>query len=152
MTTYNRVLIALDLYGSPEQVLAKAAALVDRGATNIYLLNVFFDPTYIPAGYMGIGAYQDVYPEIDGEKARKAIENKMHTLAKEAGIPSATVIVESGRAASIIVEQAQQLKVDLLIVGSHGRHGLDLLLGSTANAVLHKATCDVLAVRVNNAS
>ena len=37
---------------------------------------------------------------------------------------------------------------DLIVVGSHGRHGLALLLGSTANGVLHGANCDVLAVRV----
>ena len=37
---------------------------------------------------------------------------------------------------------------DVIVVGSHGRHGLALLLGSTANGVLHGATCDVLAVRV----
>jgi len=36
------------------------------------------------------------------------------------------------------------------VVGSHGRHGLALLLGSTANGVLHGASCDVLAVRVGN--
>jgi len=38
---------------------------------------------------------------------------------------------------------------DLIVVGSHGRHGLALLLGSTANDVLHGAPCDVLAVRLN---
>ena len=37
-------------------------------------------------------------------------------------------------------------KCDLIVVGSHGRHGLALLLGSTANNVLHGAPCDVLAV------
>lgn len=40
---------------------------------------------------------------------------------------------------------------DLIIVGSHGRHGLALLLGSTANDVLHSAPCDVLAVRLKKA-
>lgn len=34
----------------------------------------------------------------------------------------------------------------MIVVGSHGRHGLALLLGSTANDVLHGAPCDVLAV------
>ena len=37
---------------------------------------------------------------------------------------------------------------DVIVVGSHGRHGIALLLGSTANGVLHGATTDVLAVRV----
>ena len=35
-----------------------------------------------------------------------------------------------------------------IVVGSHGRHGLALLLGSTASGVLHGAKCDVLAVRI----
>ncbi len=43
---------------------------------------------------------------------------------------------------------AKQDNIDLIVVGSHGRHGLALLLGSTANGVLHGANCDVLAVRV----
>ena len=44
---------------------------------------------------------------------------------------------------------AQSKKVDLIVVGSHGRHGLGLLLGATANGVLHGANCDVLTVRVD---
>ena len=40
--------------------------------------------------------------------------------------------------------------VDLIVVGSHGRHGLALLLGSTADAVLHHAKCDVMAVRLQD--
>ena len=42
------------------------------------------------------------------------------------------------------------LLLDLIVIGSHGRHGLALLLGSTANSVLHHARCDVLAVRLQN--
>ncbi len=41
---------------------------------------------------------------------------------------------------------AKEHDCDLIVVGSHGRHGLALLLGSTANDVLHGAPCDVLAV------
>ncbi|HHQ41669.1 MAG TPA: universal stress protein, partial [Chromatiales bacterium] len=37
---------------------------------------------------------------------------------------------------------------DLIVLGSHGRRGLTRLLGSTADAVLHSARCDVLAVRI----
>jgi Universal stress protein UspA and related nucleotide-binding proteins len=43
---------------------------------------------------------------------------------------------------------AQENSVDLIVVGSHGRHGLALIFGSTANGVLHGACCDVLAVRI----
>jgi universal stress protein A len=47
-----------------------------------------------------------------------------------------------------IVQVAKQEQIDLIVLGSHGRHGLALLLGSTANSVLHHANCDVLAVRL----
>ena len=43
---------------------------------------------------------------------------------------------------------AREHAVDLIVVGSHGRHGLALIFGSTANGVLHGACCDVLAVRI----
>jgi len=43
---------------------------------------------------------------------------------------------------------AGEIKADLIVVGSHGRHGLGLLLGSTASSVVHHAACDVLAVRL----
>ena len=49
-----------------------------------------------------------------------------------------------------IVRIAEQEHIDLIVVGSHGRHGLALLLGSTANSVLHHAGCDVMAVRLHD--
>jgi len=47
---------------------------------------------------------------------------------------------------------AKEHGCDLIVVGSHGRHGLALLLGSTANDVLHGAPCDVLAVKLVKSS
>jgi universal stress protein A len=56
--------------------------------------------------------------------------------------------VELGATKFEIARVAKENTFDLIVVGSHGRHGVALLLGSTANAVLHGAPCDVLAVRV----
>ena len=53
-----------------------------------------------------------------------------------------------GRPEVEIHTKAEEIGADLIVVGSHGRYGLALLMGSTANGVLHGATCDVLAVRV----
>ncbi|MBI3186327.1 MAG: universal stress protein, partial [Gammaproteobacteria bacterium] len=47
-----------------------------------------------------------------------------------------------------ICNYARDRNCDLLILGSHGRHGIKLLLGSTANGVLHDMPCDVLAVKL----
>ncbi|MFW5825636.1 MAG: universal stress protein, partial [Marinobacter sp.] len=48
-----------------------------------------------------------------------------------------------------IHQLSEDKDVDLVVVGSHGRKGFQLLLGSTANGVLHGARCDVLAVRIH---
>jgi universal stress protein A len=54
-----------------------------------------------------------------------------------------------GSPAVEIRELAASLGVDLIVIGTHGKHGLGLLLGSTANAVLHGVPCDVLAVKIH---
>ena len=51
-----------------------------------------------------------------------------------------------------IHQLASEQQCDLIVVGSHGRHGLALLLGSTANDLLHGAPCDVLAVRLKKSA
>jgi universal stress protein A len=67
------------------------------------------------------------------------------------GIPPDRVTVLYGRPAAEIQAQTEKLHADLVVVGSHGRHGLArVMLGSTANAVLHGAKCDVLTVRIRD--
>ena len=53
-----------------------------------------------------------------------------------------------GQPANEMRRMAKEENIDLIIVGSHGRHGLALIFGSTSNSVLHGAPCDVLAVRI----
>jgi universal stress protein A len=64
-------------------------------------------------------------------------------------VPGVKTRIEKGAPKQEIVRVADDEKAELIVIGSHGRHGLQLLLGSTANGVLHLAKCDVLAVRVN---
>ena len=75
-------------------------------------------------------------------------EKKLMELGNQYAIDAAHQHVLDGVAQKEIHVFAEQNGVDLIVVGSHGRHGVSLLLGSTANAVLHGAHCDVLAVRV----
>lgn len=78
----------------------------------------------------------------------KNATKKMKELGKHIGIMEKNQVIEAGSAKTVILKAAEKYKANLIIVGSHGRHGLQLLLGSTANAVLHGAKCDVLAVRL----
>ena len=72
------------------------------------------------------------------------------TFSSEIGIQEHRRHLVFGRPESEIHRLANEQNADVIVVGSHGRHGIALLLGSTANGVLHGATCDVLAVRVGN--
>jgi nucleotide-binding universal stress UspA family protein len=57
-------------------------------------------------------------------------------------------IVRQGHAAEKILETAQKMKIDLLVVGSHGRHGArKFLLGSISSKVVDHSTCPVLVVK-----
>lgn len=56
--------------------------------------------------------------------------------------------VEEGETSATILRLAQEIKADLIVLGTHGRRGLDrLVIGSIAEDVLRKAPCSVLAVK-----
>ena len=74
---------------------------------------------------------------------------KLDALAQEH--PEATIgfLVREGKPAVEILEAVVELQAELLVMGSHGRSGLDhFLIGSVAEKVLRRASCAVLTVRV----
>ena len=90
---------------------------------------------------------KDVVYNIDLEEQLLAdAKESLTKLAAKFGIPPSQQVIEVGSPKVVILDHAAKVNADLIVVGSHGRHGFSLLLGSTANAVLHHAHCDVLAV------
>jgi universal stress protein A len=69
-------------------------------------------------------------------------------LGQKLGVSEDRQHINVGAAREVVIHAAKDIHADLIVIGSHGRHGLHLLLGSTANGVLHEAECDVLAVRM----
>lgn len=162
---YKNILVAIDLEGGSEQVLAKAAELAGVNCncncnddcscqchkkSKIFLLNVGHFPVPTYAGVYGGGAYGGPEYYIDFNDIRENLLPKLESMAKEHQLNEATVVVEFGRPTDLIVEVAEREEVELIILGSHGKHGVALLLGSTADGVLHHAECDVLAVRIKS--
>ena len=84
------------------------------------------------------------------EEIEQQAKLKLTALAESMGIPEEQQHIVYGRPEVEIHKLSKKQKVDLVVIGSHGRHGFALLLGSTANAVLHGASCDILAVRVRS--
>jgi nucleotide-binding universal stress UspA family protein len=87
---------------------------------------------------------------IDGLRllAERAVDEVKSIIEQRFPNASVTTVIEMGRAAEVILDAADRVKADLVVVGSHG-HGFwgRSLLGSVSNAVIHHARCPVLVVR-----
>ena len=143
MEAYSHVLLATDLSSENYLVAAKARDLARRYHAKLSAIHVV---EYSPLDFQG---YDLLPPDIDLDRELvKKAQARLDELGRKLGIAPADQHVAIGSTKIEILHLAQSQGVDLIVVGSHGRHGLALLLGSTANAVLHAAPCDVLAVRV----
>jgi universal stress protein A len=74
----------------------------------------------------------------------------LEKISKQLNQADVQQIVTLGSTRSEIFRIAQEQAMDLIVIGTHGRHGVGLLLGSTANAILHGTPCDVHAVRIKS--
>lgn len=143
MKSYKKLLLAVELNPSCDDLPAvKAGQFRKEFESELYLIHAIEHLSSYGAAY-GIAAGADIEKILldDAQEAMQALGDKLD-------VPPERQIIKLGPAKSLILEEANHLQADLIIVGSHGRHGIRLLLGSTANAVLHGAKCDVLAVRL----
>ena len=144
MGEYTHILIGVDLTVESRDVSRRACAL--KAAFNAKLSCVHvIEPLSLAYGGdipMDLSTIQ--------EQIQDTAKNHLAEFASSLGIEDEDRHLIFGRPETEIHTLAKEIDADLIVVGSHGRHGLALLLGSTANGVLHGATCDVLAVRVGN--
>lgn len=140
MSAYKKILIAVDVCDDYQEVIKKALKLADDPEW-LHVVHVV-EPIYYPENYMG-GLAIDFQ-----EKTVSFAKSELDEIATKHAIPPANRHILIGKAATSIHVFSEENAIDLIIVGSHGKHGLQLLLGSTATAILHGAKCDVLAVRI----
>ena len=146
MANYQHILLAIDTSEHQQQVCDKAASLAQQHQATLSICHLVENYLASEFAYEGVN---NVTVEMQDDLLNNA-KARIKTHAATLNIPQERCWVEFGNPRYDVVRLADEHKVDLIIVGSHGRHGLQLLLGSTANAVLHHAKCDVLAVRLNN--
>jgi universal stress protein A len=139
---YNHILVGLDLTEETPQVLAKAVNFARSCNAKLSIAHVLEPITFAYGGDMPL----DI-SEVQTQQVQRA-EQELHELARHIDYPVVQEHVLVGQPASELHYLAEQQDADLIIVGSHGRKGFALLLGSTPNSVLHGATCDVLAIYV----
>ena len=144
MAEYQHILLATDFSPESDAIVKRAKTLQASSQCRLSIIHVL-EPISIAYGGEFPVDLGDLHKELE-----KQASEKLDALSKELGVESANCFLEVGITEKEIIRVADSEKIDLIVLGSHGRHGLSLLLGSTANAVLHHAKCDVLAVRVFN--
>lgn len=143
---YQHILIAADFSEHNKLVCEKAASLAQLHHAKLSICHVVEDFPLTDFAYEPM-----ISVDIDMREALlKAGKEQLEKLAEPLNIPEQQQWVECGSPGHDIVRIADENGVDLIVIGSHGRHGIKLLLGSTANAVLHHANCDVLAARLQD--
>jgi len=148
METYKHILLAADFSENGGAVTERAKDLADKYHAKLSVVHVMDNLLITDAAYGSTIPFDlDLTAEL-----MAAAKKRLAHLADKLAIPEANQWLEMGSPKLEIIRIAEENNVDLIIVGSHGRHGLALLLGSTANGVLHHAKCDVLAVRIKDAS
>lgn len=146
MKNYNHILLAADFFHEDQIVIDKAKNLADKYQAKLSVIHVVDSIPITDAGYGG-----DIPFDLDLTAELMAVaKKKLLSLAEQLAINESDIWLEIGSPKKEIVRVANETQVDLIVLGSHGRHGLALLLGSTANGVLHHARCDVLAVRLQD--
>lgn len=144
---YEHLLLAVDFAPETEPVVGRAQQLREHCQARLSLLHVV---EHLPMSYSGDLVLPDDF-DLEQELLEMA-KKQMAALGERLGVPTEDRHIELGATGRTILSLASDIGVDLIVLGSHGRHGLAALLGSTARTVLNGAACDVLAVRIKEAS
>ncbi len=144
MDEYRNILLAVDFSADDHYVAQKAKHLTEILKAELSIIHVLDN---IP---MPDTAYGTIIPldELTSYESLEAEKNNLTKIADQLGVSPCHRWLVWGEPKQEIARFAEAYHIDLIVVGSHGRHGLALLLGSTANGVLHHAKCDVLAIRL----
>ena len=145
---YKRILVPVD--GSPTSGLGlrEAISFAKTQKARLQLVHVVDVHNSLMAGAQG-GAYMEDLVQALAQRGRRIL-GKAAELARKAGLACDTVLLETltGPAAEPIVRQARRSRVDLIVMGTHGRRGLRrLVMGSDAEQVVRNAPVPVMLVR-----
>lgn len=143
MALYNKILLAVDFAAHTEQLCAHAVELAKLHGAQLSIIHVV-EPIVTDSAFDTLPPLPVDFDDVMVQQARKRLEQ----LRERYDLERDNIFLEIGVTKREIIRVAKAQEADLILVGSHGRHGVELLLGSTANAILHHAPCDVLAIRI----
>jgi nucleotide-binding universal stress UspA family protein len=149
----KKILIALD-YDPPAQKIAETGyALAKDMNAAVVLLHVVSEAAYYSSlSYSPIMGYEgfnnlDLVSMENVSELRKAAGDYLEKSKQHLKDSSIQTVIKEGDFADSILEAAKEMNADLIVMGSHGRRGLDkMILGSVAEQVLHKTVIPLFII------
>ena len=138
---YKQILVAIDLSAEAHGLVEKSVELAKQYGAVLDVVHVMdwpltgFDPV--------VG-----YSTLNDDSLLEEMASSVQKMGEKHGIAAERVHALMGQPSSTIANFANEVRADLLVVGSHGKRGWRALLGSTASAILQVAQCDCLVVRI----
>ncbi len=146
MKTFSTILVAVDFSDSSDNAFQMAMSLADRFSAKLLILHVINEPIDLRGFYVPHISFERLEEEIE-QGAQKMMESfcRQHTGTFE----NYESLIVPGLPYEEVIKQAEAKGADLIVLGTHGRTGLDhVLFGSTAEKVVRKSKLPVLTVRL----
>ena len=144
MSDYTHILMAVDFTESAEQILARALDIAEHNNAKLSMLHVV---EYMPpVDYVNDPMVSNWV--VDDNEMLEQAKKSLQKFSKQHSVKNVDLNVQFGRPKHVISQFVKDQQCDLVIIGSHGRHGISMFLGSTASAVLHAMPCDILTVKL----
>jgi nucleotide-binding universal stress UspA family protein len=142
----RKILFATDFSEGSSYALPYAADMARQYGAKLYIIHVIFDVAKTAGWYVPHVSIDEIYQDM--EKSAMA-ELEKTSLDEMRGLKDVERLVLKGIPYEEIDKFASEQKIDLIVLGTHGRRGIDrVLFGSTAEQVVRNAPCPVLSVRM----
>jgi len=146
MKPFDTILFAADFSESSDHAFSYALELAQKFSSRLSIIHVINEPVDLRGFYVPHVSFDNLEKEI-AEGAEKMMDR--FCAEKLQGFANVEKSVVSGIPYEEIVGKAEAINADLIILGTHGRKGLDhMLFGSTAERVVRTARCPVMTVRL----
>lgn len=149
----KKILIALDYDPSAQKIAETGYAFAKSMNAQLILLHITSDPAYYSSlnysPIMGFDSFSnlDIIQTDTTEVLKKAAQEYLDKSKQHLGDKSIQTVVKDGDFGQSILDTATEMNVDVIVMGTHSRRGLDkILMGSVAEKVLHKSSIPLFII------